>query len=302
MGVRQMRVSLEKHPKTKLRYRKDVMPYIFILPNMILFLVFVIFPIMATFFYSLTKWNGIGTKVFIWFENYRRIFTNSTFKTSLVNTFIFTGVVVPLEMVFGLLVALVLNKKFLGRGMVRALIYLPCMISTVITGLAFSWLFDTNLGFINSLVVSLGGQKINWFTDRRYAFVLIVLSSLWHTLGTKMVIYLGALQSIDKELYEASTVDGANSFQRFLYITIPSLRGTNLFVMITSVISSFKSFDLIYTITGGGPRNGTSTLALYIYNTAFTNNNFGRASAGGVVLFLFLLVFTLIRFRIDRRK
>ncbi len=297
-----MSVPLEKHPRTKLRYRKDVMPYIFILPNMILFLVFVIIPIMATFYYSLTKWNGIGAKVFIGFDNYSRIFRNSTFRTSLFNTFIFTSLVVPLEMAFGLLVAIVLDKRFLGRGLVRALVYLPCMISTVITGLAFLWLFDTNLGFINSLLLSLGGEKINWFTDRRNAFVLIVLSTLWHTLGTKMVIYLGALQGIDRELYEASTVDGANSFQRFLYITIPSLRGTNLFVMITSVISSFKSFDLIYTITGGGPRNGTATLALYIYNTAFTNNNFGRASAGGVVLFLFLLVFTLIRFRIDRRK
>lgn len=288
--------------KTKLRYRKDIMPYFFILPNMVLFITFVIVPIIFTFYYSLTKWNGLGPKVFIGLENYVKMFKNSTFQTSLKNTFVYTLTLVPLEMVLALLLALLMNRKFFLRGAARAMIYLPCMISTVITGLAFSWLFNTNLGLINYLLSLLGQEKIQWFSNKTYAFILIIITSLWHNLGAKMIIYLGALQGVDKELYEAATVDGASSFSCFWHITLPSIRGTNLFVMITSVISTFKSFDIIYTLTGGGPKNGTSILALYIYNTAFTNNNFGRASAGGVVLFLFLLVFTLLRFRAERSK
>lgn len=297
-----MKKKKEKEVKVKLHYRKELMPYFFIAPNMILFLVFVIVPIIFTFCYSFTKWNGLGPKVFVGFDNYVSIFKNSTFLTSLKNTFLYTFCIVPLEMILGLLLAILLNKGFVGRGPVRAIVYLPCMISTVITGLAFSLLFNTNLGLVNYLLKLGGQEKIAWFTDRKYAFILIIITSIWHNVGAKMVIYLGALQGVDKELYEASTVDGANSFQKFLYVTLPCLKGTNLFVMITSVISSFKSFDIIYTMTGGGPRNGTSTLALYIYNTAFVNGNFGRASAGGVILFMFLLIFTLVRFKTQKEK
>lgn len=288
--------------RTKLRYRNDIMPYIFILPNMILFITFVIVPIIFTFAYSFTKWNGIGDKVFIGLENYVKMFKNSSFQTSLKNTFIYTLLLVPLEMFLALLLALLLNRKFFMRGVARAIIYLPCMISSVITSLAFLWLFDTNLGFINYIITLCGGNKVSWFTSIPWAFTLIIITSLWHNLGAKMIIYIGALQGVDRELYEAATVDGAGTVQKFFYITLPSLRGTNLFVMITSVISTFKSFDMIYTLTGGGPKNGTRILALYIYNTAFTNSNFGRASAGGVVLFLFLLAFTMIRFKAEGRK
>lgn len=283
-------------------YNRKLIPYLFILPNMVLFVVFMILPIFMTGGYSLTKWNGIGAKEFIGFANYTKIFSNSIFLTSLKNTFVFTLAVVPLEMALGLLTGMLLNQPFKLRGFVRASLYLPCMISSVITGLAFMWLFDTNLGLINYLLTSSGFSKIPWAENRQYAMLMVIITYLWHYTGSKMVIYLAALQGIPAEYYEAATVDGANGFQRFIHITIPMLKGTNLFVMITSIIESFKAFDLIHTMTGGGPRNATSTLVMYIYNTAFVNNNFGRASAAGIILFVFLFIFTLLRFRAERSK
>lgn len=286
----------------ELAYNRKFIPYLFILPNMVLFIAFMIVPIFMTGYYSLTKWNGIGPKEFIGLTNYVKIFGNSVFQQSLTNTFVFTLAVVPLEMALGLLTALLLNEPFRLRGFVRASLYLPCMISSVITGLAFMWLFDTNLGLLNYLLSMIGVDKIPWAESRQYALLMIIITYLWHYTGSKMVIYLAALQGIPAEYHEAATVDGANAFQRFIHITIPMLKGTNVFVMITSIIESFKAFDLIHTMTGGGPRNATSTLAMYIYNTAFGNNNFGRASAAGVILFVFLFVFTLLRFRAERSK
>ena len=283
-------------------YNRKLIPYLFILPNMVLFVVFMILPIFMTGGYSLTKWNGIGAKEFIGFANYTKIFSNSIFLTSLKNTFVFTLAVVPLEMALGLLTGMLLNQPFKLRGFVRASLYLPCMISSVITGLAFMWLFDTNLGLINYLLTSSGFSKIPWAENRQYAMLMVIITYLWHYTGSKMVIYLAALQGIPAEYYEAATVDGANGFQRFVHITIPMLKGTNLFVLITTIIESFKAFDLIHTMTGGGPRNATSTLVMYIYNTAFVNNNFGRASAAGIILFAFLFFFTLLRFRAERSK
>ena len=291
-----------KRSSLGIAYNRKLIPYLFILPNMVLFVAFMIVPIFMTGYYSLTKWNGIGAKEFIGLANYAKIFTNSTFLTSLKNTFVFTLSVVPLIMALGLLTAMLLNQPFALRGFVRASLYLPCMISSVITGLAFMWLFDTNLGLINYLLTASGFSKIPWAESRQYAMLMVIITYLWHYTGSKMVIYLAALQGIPAEYYEAATVDGANGFQRFVHITIPMLKGTNLFVLITTIIESFKAFDLIHTMTGGGPRNATSTLVMYIYNTAFVNNNVGRASAAAIILFAFLPFFTLLRLRAERSK
>lgn len=287
--------------KSGLFYNRKAAPYLFILPNMLLFLAFMIVPIFMTGYYSLTKWNGIGEKVFTGLANYQKILVNSTFRTALSNTFLFTLILVPLEMALGILTALLLNHPFRARGFVRAAIYMPCMVSSVITGLVFKWLFDTNLGLINYLITLAGGSKLPWAEGKQYAMVMIILTSVWHNTGAKMVIYLAALQGIPAEYQEAAMVDGASAVQRFFRITLPLLRGTTMFVLITSIISSFKTFDLIYVMTGGGPRNATTTLGMYIYNTAFVNSNFGRASAAGMILFAFLVLFTLARLRMEAK-
>ncbi|MDR1862473.1 MAG: sugar ABC transporter permease [Treponema sp.] len=277
-----------------------VVPYLFILPNMFLFLVFMIIPLFMTGWYSLVKWSGLGDPKFIGLDNYFYIFRDEVFLRSLWNTIAFSAATVPLLMALSLAFALMLNRKIFFRGFFRSSMYLPSVVSTVVTGMVFIWLFDPQLGLINYIIGFLGGSRVEWSTDPRYAMVMVVIGTIWARTGYNMVIYLAALQGISPEYYEAAKIDGASPRQSFIHITMPLLGPTHMFVLITCVIHSFRSFDLIYVMTKGGPLNATKTLVVYVYDTAFKMNYFGRASAGGVVLFLVLLAFTLIRMKSEK--
>ena len=278
-----------------------VVPYLYILPNMILFLVFMIIPIFMTGWYSLVKWSGLGDPKFIGLDNYFYIFKDKVFLKSLWNTILFTGATVPLLMALALLFAIMLNQNIRFRGFFRGALYLPAVISTVVAGMVFIWLFDPQLGLINYLIGFLGLPRVEWSMDPRYAMAMVIVGTLWGRTGYNMVIYLASLQGIAPEYYEAARIDGASGWQVFRYIIMPLLAPTHLFVLITCVIHSFRSFDLIYVMTKGGPLNATKTLVVYVYDTAFAMNYFGRSSAGGVVLFFILLVFTILRMKSERK-
>jgi len=275
-------------------------PYIYILPNMILFLVFMIFPMLISFYYSMTKWSGMGKPKFIGLQNYTRIFTDEVFLISLWNTFKFTLITVPFLMVLALFFAIFLNQKMLFRGFFRSAIYMPAVVSMVAAGMVFIWMFNPQIGLINHVIESLGGTAIDWLNDPKYAMTMIVVGTLWSRTGYNMVIYIAGLQGISPDYYEAATIDGASKVQQFQHITMPLLNSSHVFIFITCVIYSFRSFDLIYVMTKGGPLNATKTLVVYIYNTAFQKNQYGMASAAGIVLFLILLVFTLIRMKTQK--
>lgn len=274
-----------------------VVPYLYILPNMILFFIFMIIPLFVTGYYSLVKWNGMGKPKFIFLDNYIKLLSDRIFRESLVTTFKFTIIVVPLLMVFALLFAIFLNQRFKFRGIVRSALYVPSVISMVAVGMVFTWLFDPKIGLINYVLETFSLTKIDWYNDPKYALIMIIAGTLWSKIGYNMVIYLAGIQGISNEYYEAATMDGAGTLQKFFYITFPLLRTTHIFIMITSVIYTFKTFDLIYVMTKGGPLNSTKTLVVYIYETAFIKNQFGLASAGGVILFLILAVITILQFR-----
>jgi multiple sugar transport system permease protein len=277
-----------------------VVPYLYILPNMLLFLAFMIIPIFMTGWYSLVKWGGMGEPKFIGLQNYFYIFTDEVFLKSLWNTIFFSVSTVPLLMALSLLFSIMLNQRILLRGFFRSAMYLPSVVSTVVTGMVFIWLFDPQLGFINYLIKSAGGAAVEWSTDPRYAMAMVIVGTIWARTGYNMVIYLAALQGISGEYYEAAKIDGASHWQVFWRITMPLLKPAHMFVLITCVIYSFRSFDLIYVMTKGGPLNATKTLVVYVYDTAFKLNYFGRASAGGVVLFLMLLAFTVVRMKTEK--
>ena len=153
---------------------------------------------------------------------------------------------------------------------------------------------------INYILTSLGGTAIKWNNDPRFAMLMLIVATVWQKTGYNMVIYLAGLQGIPTELLEAATIDGANTWQKFRYITIPLLKNTHMFVMITCMINAFRSFDLVYTMTQGGPLNSTKTMVMYVYEQAFNKNYYGRAAAAGVVLFVFMVILTLIRFKIGK--
>lgn len=279
-----------------------VVPYIYILPNLILFLTFMIIPIFMTGYYSLVKWNGMGKPKFIGIENYTYIFQDDVFLKSMTNTFVFTVSTVPILMTMALFFAIVLNRNMKLRGFFRSAMYLPSIISTVVVGMVFIWLFNSQLGLINYMLNVFGFKSVEWANSPNYAMVMIVVGTLWSRTGYNMVIYLAALQGISPEYYEAAKIDGASGWQRFRFITMPLLSSTHVFILITCVIHSFRSFDLIYVMTKGGPLNATKTMVVYIYDTAFHMNYYGRASAAGLILFLILLVFTVIRIKAEREK
>jgi multiple sugar transport system permease protein/alpha-1,4-digalacturonate transport system permease protein len=267
---------------------------------MLLFLVFMIIPIFMTFGYSLVRWNGMGSMKFIGLNNYAYIFKDEVFLKSLWNTLTFTSVTVPLLMALALIFAIMLNQHILFRGFFRGALYMPSVISTVVAGMTFIWLFNPQLGLINYLLRLAGGATIEWNTDPRYAMFMVVVGTIWGRAGYNMVIYLAALQGISPEYYEAARIDGANGWHTFRHITMPLLAPTHVFVLITCVIHSFRSFDLIYVMTKGGPLNATKTLVVYVYDTAFAANYFGRAAAGGVALFVILLAFTVVRMKTEK--
>lgn len=273
-----------------------VVPYLYILPNMILFMVFMIIPVFMALYYSFMDWKGIGDPVFTGLENYQWLFTDDTFWKSLWNTAYYTLATVPFIMVLALFLAMLLNMALPLKGVFRAAIYLPAVVSTVVVGMIFTWLFQDQVGLINYLLNLLGIESIQWANDPKFAMIMLVAATIWQRTGYNMVIYLAGLQGISQEYYEAAIVDGASNWQRFRYLTLPLLKTTHVFVMITCIIHSFRSFDLIYTMTKGGPLNSTKTMVMYIYELAFTRSQFGRASAAGVALFTIMVVLTAVRF------
>lgn len=274
-----------------------MVPYLYILPNMILFLTFMIIPIFMSFYYSTVKWNGLGDPKFIGLENYLYIFTDDVFIKSMFNTVYYSAVTVPILMVLSLLFAVLLNNKIPLRGLIRSSIYAPAVVSTVVVGTVFIWIFQDQLGLINYIITLLGGEGINWQNDTRFAMVMIIVATIWQKTGYNMVIYLAGLQGIPTELMEAATIDGATTWQKFRYVTLPLLKNTHMFVIITSLINSFRSFDLIYTMTQGGPLNATKTIVMYVYEQAFQKNYYGRAAAAGVVLFVLMVAFTVVQMK-----
>ena len=286
--------------KTPFWQNRKIVPYLYILPNMILFLGFMIIPLIMSFYYSLNSWNGIGKMKFIALDNYAYLLHDKVFIKSMVNTFVYTAVTVPLIMVFAILIAVLLNGKMPLRGVFRSAIYAPAVVSTVVVGVVGMWIFNDQLGLINYILNLFGREAINWSTDPKYAMMMVILTTIWQRTGYNMVIYLAGLQGISGDVMEAAVIDGANAWQRFAHVTMPLLRNTHIFVLLTCMIHSFRSFDLIYTMTRGGPLNATKTIVMYVYEQAFSKNYYGRASAGGVILFVIMLIFTIIQNKAQR--
>ena len=292
-------VTLKKRPFWQ---NIKIVPYLYILPNMILFMAFMIIPLIMTGYYSLVKWKELGNPKFVGLDNFKKILTDQIFLTSLQNTVKFSVITVPLLMTLALGLAVLLNRKMAARGFFRSALYIPSIISMVAAGMIFIWIFNPQLGLINYLLESAGLTRIDWLNDPRFAMIMIVAGTLWSRVGYNMVIYLAGLQGISSDYFEAATIDGASGWQKFLYITFPLLQSTHVFILITCIIYSFKTFDLIYIMTKGGPLNATKPLVVYIYETAFLKNNYGPASASGVILFVILFLFTLFRYKFQKEE
>lgn len=285
------------------KYYSKQVPYLFLLPAGIILLLFFFIPFFQTLVLSFQDYsNNIYQAVFVGFDNYIKLFQNPIFYKVLLNTFIYLIAAVPILAVLPLFIAILINQKIRGITLYKILIYLPVIVSIVVAAIAFKWLYAEQ-GILNYIVSSLGFNPIGWLTDTRYALYSVIIVTIWKGIGYYMMIYLAALMSVPKELYEASDIDGANFLTKHLTVTIPHLMPTIALVTTISAISAMKVFAEIYVMTKGGPLNSSKTIVYYIYERAFENLDLGYASAMAVVLLIITMVFSFINiFFFERKK
>lgn len=278
-------------------------PYLFLLPNMAIFGVFTIWPAINGFNISLYsssdgrrfRWEGLG--------NYERILTDSEFWSVAVNTLLFAIGYLLLSVVFGVMLAVLVNAQRRGRAFFRSAFFVPVLISPVVAGLVWNWILERRGGLLNSFLGVFGIGEVAWLIDQRLALLCVIGVGVWLQLGFYMLILLAGLQGIDPTVYEAARVDGASDWRQFWSMTLPLLQPSILVVVILSTIHGFQAFDFIYTLTGGGPVGATTLIVQYIYENGFVSPiRYGLATAGSVLLFIAVFLLTVINWIIGRRR
>jgi multiple sugar transport system permease protein len=291
----------EKVPWTK-REREGLAAGLFLLPNLIGFLIFTAIPVGAAFVLAFYDYDLLLGASWAGLENFREMFTtDEVFRAALFNTVYFTAVSVPLSVVLGLATAMLVNQALRGIVIFRSIFLLPYVTVTVALSLVWKWIYLPDIGLINSVLGVFGIAGPPWLTSGTWAMPALILMSVWKGFGYNMVIFLAGLQSIPDHLYDAAKVDGATAWRRFLNVTLPLLSPTTFFVVVISVISSFQVFDQALIMTNGGPGTATTTLVLYIYQKGFQSFDMGYAAAVALVLFAAIFVFTVIQFMFQRR-
>ncbi len=281
---------------------QSITAYLFISPAFFLLLIFSIFPIVYVIYISFTNYNllKVGYKL-VGFANYTKLFGNSLFWGAMRNTAYYVLGFVPLNYIFALALALLLNQKVKLRGFFRASYYIPVVTSMVV--IAFLWkIVYSSAGPLNYSLGLFGIPPQKFLNSVTQALPSIIVTSVWQSVGFNMILFLAALQTIPPELYEAAIVDGASRWKQFRYITLPLLKGISTFIIIMSTMGAFRVFTEIYMMTQGGPARATTTIVYKIYTEAFGNFNLGYASAMSMILFLLIIVLTLIQLEIRARS
>ena len=284
-----------------LRRREAIAFYLCILPWILGFIFFYLGPMLASFYFGLTKWDLLTPPEFTGFSNYTKIFTHDPlFWKSLKITFIYTAVFLPLDLIGGLVIALLMNQKIRGIGVFRTIYFMPSVLAGVAYVVMWMWMFNPRAGLINTLLGFVGIQGPRWLQDPKWALQALIIMSLWG-IGRSMVIYLAGLKDIPRELYEAAKIDGANQWQEFWRITLPLLTPSILFNLVFGFIMTFQSFTSVFVATNGGPLNSTLFYVLYLYRKAFEHLEMGYASAMAWILFLIVLACTILILRTSGR-
>lgn len=275
-------------------YYKKYAPYLFLLPAAIVLGLFFFLPFFDTIILSFKDYSSsIYNPTWVGVSNYVYLMKSPEFYKVVFNTLIFLVCAVPLLAIIPLILAIMLNQKIRGITLYKLLIYLPVIVSIVVAAIAFKWLYAQS-GILNYVIGLLGFNPIGWLTDPRFALFSVIIVTVWKGIGYYMMIYLAALMSAPKDLYEACDVDGANFIQKHLTVSLPHLMPTLALVTTISSISALKVFAEIYVMTKGGPLNSSKTIVYYIYERAFENLDLGLASAAAVILLGIVMIFSII--------
>lgn len=287
-----------------LKRRNALVGATFILPNFIGFFIFVLIPVVFSFVLAFMDWDGFNAMTFAGFDNFVEIFSDRVFRQSLTKTMTYTVFNVLISAAAALGLALLLNSKLKGTTFFRSAIFFPYVASVVAVGAVWKAMFMRNGGPINLFLSFVGVAEEHlpgWISSSDWALTGVIIVSIWKNMGYFMVIYLAAMQNIPSTLYEAAEIDGARKWQQFWRITFPMLIPSHFFVLMMLTINSFKTFDLIFALTEGGPGTATTLLSMYIYNESFVYWHYGTASAAAIILFLIVGTATILQFRIEKK-
>ena len=278
-------------------------PYLFLLPALVLLGVFVFYPIVAVFWFSLTDYDIVRPPVFVGLDNFARLLDDDTFKLALVHSFVYL-LVTPILIVLSICLAIIVNRKLRGMHIYRALYFVPAISGSIAIGLSWRWLFDRS-GFINSILQSWGviDEPVQWLATPALVLPIAMTLTIWAGIGYYSVIFLAGLQNVPEELYDAARIDGCNDFQKHRYVSIPALRPQIVFVAVISSLAALKVFDEIYVLTNrtGGILDSGVTMVFYLWEQAFVRSNAGYASAIAIVLLVITLGFSIVNVRLLER-
>jgi raffinose/stachyose/melibiose transport system permease protein len=279
---------------------KRMYSYFFIIPAAIIYTVFFLSPTVMSFFFSLTRWTLIDWE-FIGFENYKQFFSEPSLMIGFKNTLIYAFSTMSLKVIIGLLLAVFLCSKIRNKNLLRSVVFFPALLSTIAVGVVFNAMMNPTTGIINKGLALIGITGPDWLGDATIALFSVVLVDVWKGVGIATVIFIAGIMAIPAEYYEAHKIDGGNSFQEFLHITLPLSRPAMNTVIILALIGGMRTFDLVWAMTGGGPGFSTDLLASIIYKQ-YAGGFYGLATAGNVLLFLFVGLIAFPIFKLLNRK
>ena len=294
-------IALKKRRMRRLRWREQGIAYLFLAPNIIGFLVFTLFTLVAAFGLSFFRWSLLTAPEFNGVGNYIQLFTvDPVFHQVLLNTLYFVFGYVPLNIVLSLGVAMWLSGRIWAKSLFRVIMFLPVMTPGVAVALVWLLMYDP-AGIINQMLGLFHIHGPNWLASSTWAMPSVIIMSLWYGFGYNMLVFLAGVQAIPQHLYEAAAIDGAKRWHRFWSITLPLLSPSIFFGLVLTLITSFQVFDQVYILTGGGPGTDTTTLVLYTYQNGFVYYHMGYAATISTVLFVLIMLITIVQFMLQKK-
>jgi len=284
-----------------IRRGETIAGYLFVLPNLIGFAIFGLFPIGFAAYIALTDWSLSSAPQFIGLRNFQTMLTDRLFWLALKNSFYYTFGAVPFGVFAAFWLALLMNRKIRGMVIFRTAAFLPQITLTVAVAVVWNWIYHPEFGLFNFLLKLIGIEGPRWIYSSAWAMPAVIIMSNWQGIGFATLILLAGLQGIPEELHEAASIDGANGWQKLRFVTVPLLTPTIFFVVVTSLIGAFQSFDQFFILTKGGPANATTPLPLYIFQNGFQYFKMGYGAALSFVLFVIILIITFVQWWLANR-
>ncbi|MGI5380322.1 carbohydrate ABC transporter permease [Streptomyces sp. CA-251387] len=287
-------------PRRRSKY--TVAPLVLIAANVVLFALFFLWPAVIGLVYSFTNYTGVGAFQFVGLDNYSNLFGDSTFYGALTRTLLYTVLFVPLNFVLSLLIANVLvSKHAKGASVARVFFFIPWLLSPIVVGVLWRWLFGENFGLVNYLIEKVGGSAVPWQSNADLSLLVVVVAASWAWTGFSMLLFIAAIKNVPTSYYEAAALDGAGPWRQFISITLPSIAPTSFIVILLNTIHGMKEYPLFASLNNGGPGTSNNLLVQYIYQTGFKSGQIGYASAASFVLMLILMAVAIVQLMVNRR-